>query len=137
MADYSSKDTKDWSATNDRQFDPSFIPEQRPPLDELLSLLSYRRRRDTLYYISDHETASLESLATSIAAREADIPAENVSADEREAVLIDLYHNHLPKLADQRLIEYDSRSGAIMWSSPPDNLEELLECCHALEAETE
>jgi hypothetical protein len=102
-------------------------------VDELLSLLSNRRRRDVLYCLSETDVASIESLATTIAAREASVPAERVSLDVREEVLIDLYHAHLPKLADRRLIEYDRRSGTVRWSASSEELEALLERCYELE----
>ncbi|WP_440769116.1 DUF7344 domain-containing protein [Natronorubrum sp. DTA28] len=134
MVDFSPEDTGGRSSTPDRRFDPPTRSERESPIDELLVLLSHQRRRDVLYYLSDHEVASLESLAATIAANEAGVSAERVSAERRESVLIDLYHNHLPKLTDRKLVEYDHRSGAIRWSSPPALFDELLACCHSLES---
>lgn len=95
--------------------------------DETLSLLSHHRRRDVLYYLREHELASVETLATEIAATELDCAPEDVTASDREPIVIDLRHHHLPKLADNRLLEFDRRSGTVRRTSLPDPLRSLLE----------
>ncbi|WP_306058765.1 DUF7344 domain-containing protein [Natronococcus wangiae] len=137
MVDYRSENSDERSTTDEPRFDPPSIGDHRSSIDELLSLLSHQRRRDVLYHLSRNEVADVESLATMIAARETDLPSEQIDDDDREPVLIDLYHNHLPKLADRRLVEYDSRSGAVRWMPPTDDLERILESCHALETDAE
>jgi hypothetical protein len=133
MVDYRSEDGEEYATTAESGIELPAVGEQRSSVDELLSLLSNRRRRDVLYCLSETDVASIESLATTIAAREASVPAERVSPDDREPVLIDLYHAHLPKLADRRLIEYDRRSGTVRWTASSDELEALLERCYELE----
>ncbi|TYL35996.1 hypothetical protein CV102_24915 [Natronococcus pandeyae] len=137
MGDYRSENSDKRSAPGEFRLDTPAVGGQRSPIDELLSALSHRRRRDVLYALSENEVTDVDSLATTIAAREADLPPEQIDDDEREPVLIDLYHNHLPKLADHNLVEYDSRSGAVRWTPLSDDLEQILECCHALEMDTE
>jgi DNA-binding transcriptional ArsR family regulator len=137
MVDYRSNEADDWATTTDTRTGPSPIENRRTAVDELLSALSHRRRRDVLYALSESSVTDVESLATAIVAREADLPRERIDVDDRESVLIDLYHNHLPKLADQRVIEYDDRSGAVRWTAPSDELESLLACCRALDGDTE
>lgn len=100
---------------------------RRDPLSELLSGLARRRRREVLYYLVEHEPVDLESVAGQIARRE--------RGADPEAVRIDLVHNHLPKLADRGLIEYDPRSGAIGLIDLEDRFVALLERCRALESE--
>ncbi|WP_293029012.1 hypothetical protein [Natronococcus sp.] len=133
MVDYRSEDGEEYATTAESGTELPVVGEHRSSVDEFLSLLSNRRRRDVLYCLSEREVASVESLATTIAAREASVSVERVSPDDREPVLIDLYHAHLPKLADRRLIEYDRRSGTVRWSASSDELEALLECCYGLE----
>ncbi|MFC4437968.1 MULTISPECIES: DUF7344 domain-containing protein [Natrialbaceae] len=137
MVDYRSEKSDGQSAPGEFRLDAPAVDDQRSSVDELLSLLGHQRRRDVLYYLSENEIADVESLATTIAAREADLPVEQITADEREPVLIDLYHNQLPKLADRQLVEYDSRSGTVRWTSPTADLEQVLECCHDLETDAE
>lgn len=137
MVDYRSENSDGQSTPGEFPLDAPAVDDQRSSIDELLSALCHQRRRDVLYYLSENEVADVESLATTIAAREADLPSEQITTDEREPVLIDLYHNHLPKLADRKLVEYDSRSGAVRWTSPTGDLEHILECCHELETDAE
>jgi DNA-binding transcriptional ArsR family regulator len=136
MVNYRSDDTDEWSTTAAPRSEPPVPGEQRASIDELLSLLGHRRRRDVLYSLVESEVTDVESLAATIAARESDGPSDGID-DERDAVVIDLYHNHLPKLNDRGLIEYDSRSGAVRWTSLPTDVETLLECCHSLETDSE
>ena len=95
--------------------------------DETLSLLSHHRRRDVLYYLREHGVATDETLATEIAATELDCEPEDVTAADREPILIDLRHHHLPKLDDGPLLEFDRRSGAVRWASPSDPVRSLLD----------
>ncbi|AGB39221.1 DUF7344 domain-containing protein [Natronococcus occultus] len=136
MADYRSEDTEDHVTATEQGVERPVIGGRRATIDESLSLLSNRRRRDVLYRLSEADVTSVDSLAATIAAREASVPAEQLSADDRERVRIELYHTHLPKLADRGLIEYDDRSGTVRWTAPTDVLESLLECCYELETET-
>ena len=135
MVEYRSEDRETYVTTAEPGVELPAIGERRSSIDEFLSLLSNQRRRDVLYRLSETEVASIESLATTIAAREMSVPAERVSPDDREPVLVDLYHTHLPKLADRRLIEYDRRSDTVRWSAPGDELETLLERCYELESD--
>ncbi|GAB3034624.1 DUF7344 domain-containing protein [Natronobiforma cellulositropha] len=132
MVDRRTEDTDAQSSTPVRRCasaDPG-----RARIDEALRLLSHHRRRDVLYYLADHDLASLDALATTVVCRETGVSSERVDAAERDPVLVDLYHNHVPKLADCGLVEYDRRSGAIRWSASTP-VETLLECSRELEGE--
>ena len=95
--------------------------------DDALSLLGHHRRRDVLYYLREHELATDETLATELAAAELDCAPDDVTATDREPILIELRHHHLPKLADGRLVEFDRRSGAVRWASPAAPVRSLLD----------
>lgn len=131
MADRNSGDAKKRFPPIDRKSSPSAGSKSR--IDELLLILSHHRRRDVLYYLSEHELGSIETLATEITALEIDCPSSDVTPEDREPILIDLYHNHLPKLTNSGLIEYDRRSGAIKWALASDDVHSLLERCHEVE----
>ena len=107
--------------------------EVRTQLDTILEAVSHQRRRNVLYYLYDHTTAATRSLARELTAWEAGVPVDEVSAEDREHMLIDLHHTHLPKLADAGIIEYDPRSGAIRYREPPAMLERCLLFCESLE----
>lgn len=87
----------------------------RPKLDVVFDALSQRRRRYVLYYLQNHEPATVEEVAERVVAWERGVPVADVSSEDYDHVVTDLSHSHLPKLADERIIEYDRRSGAIRY----------------------
>lgn len=97
------------------------------PLDRILSGLIDSRRRYLLYYLGENEDAYITEAAKYVTACEQQCELEDVPDGARERVKIDLYHGHLPQLADSDLIEYDQRSGAIRFRDPPDQLRKFLE----------
>lgn len=79
----------------------------RPPKDRLFRLLSAKRRRYVIVYLRE-ATAPLAvaDLARRIAEREPEqTPA--AASNHREAVYRSLYHCHVPKLADARVVEHN------------------------------
>lgn len=103
----------------------------RPRYDRFFEALSVRRRRYVLYFLEREEPASISGVARHIAAWEADVPPETLD-DRSEATrraLLSLYHTHLPKLVDLRLVEYDRRSGDIRFRDCPELLLEVIALC--------
>lgn len=97
--------------------------ESRPSLDAVFDALASRRRRYVLYYLDEVEAESVlavEDIAERVARWEREWDgAERGSADERRAVRIDLHHNHLPRLADVGLLDYDARTETVRtWETP-------------------
>lgn len=82
--------------------------------DEIFSLLSVERRRQTLEMLrrTDHGT-TLSELAEQIAADENDVPVDLVSSDQRKRVYIALYQSHLPKLDDAGVVEFEDNRGTV------------------------
>lgn len=102
-----------------------------PSFDTLFDLLAERRRRYALYALLGTEDglADVETLADEVAMWEARTGDEKLTKSHREAVAEDLRENHLPKLAEADIVEYDSRSDvARYWRQP--TLEEYLEHTH-------
>lgn len=92
-------------------------------LDDLLKLLADRRRRYVLYYLDDAEddVVTLDELSDHVADRReawsANTDGTGVVALER--VRVGLHHNHLPRLADAGLIDYDGRTQTVRnWREP-------------------
>jgi DNA-binding transcriptional ArsR family regulator len=86
----------------------------RLPSDQLFHLLANQRRRRVLYYLREHEeTVSLRELAEQIAAWEHGISVRTLGSNERQRVYISLYQNHLPKLDDNGVIDYNQSRGTI------------------------
>lgn len=96
------------------------VPPER--LDRTLDALSHRRRRRALYELRDADGAvAVEELADAIADDAA-----------REQVVASLHHQHLPKLADAGLVDYDGRSGDVRYEGG-DLIESWLDRLAAVE----
>jgi len=82
------------------------IPDSLP-LDDRLSLLSSHYRRYLLYGLSQYTTpVSLAVLTDTVTEFEHGTPAEQ-HRDERLKIYTALYHNHLPRLVDAGVVQYD------------------------------
>lgn len=75
--------------------------------DELFEVLAHARRRRTLAYLRDIDrTVTVDELAQHVAAAEHG-GGETVSSSDRKQVLTSLYHVHLPKLVEAKLVAWD------------------------------
>lgn len=78
--------------------------------DLVFEILSNQRRRMVLYYLRQTgESMSVKELARKIAARENDVPPEDLTSQQRKRVYVSLYQTHLPKLESTGMIEYDDQ----------------------------
>jgi hypothetical protein len=98
-------------------------------LDSIFELLSNRVRRYALYYLyqQGNETAGITELVQFIAAETSE--TDHLDA---ESVYIRLRHNHLQKMDEYGVIEYDHPTGSVRYDGTP-----ILERCleHALQYE--
>ena len=76
--------------------------------NEIARHLAHPSRRHVLSLVSEKEPCSVDELATSVAARETDGPPGD---DQTHATAIELVHDHLPRLDDIGVIEYDRSHG--------------------------
>lgn len=85
-----------------------------PNLDDILGVLNSCSRREILYQLEHAETDVMrfEELV------DAEL-AGNPEATDRAAVIADLYHTQLPRLAEIDWIDYDARSGIVRYR--PEN----------------
>lgn len=102
-------------------------------LNQIFGSLADSRRRYVLYYLRDCERASIDDLATQIVAWERGIPRADVSDQVHRRVKTDLVHNHLEKLEENKLIEYDPAGELVFYRQPPIPLEEIMEITAAFE----
>lgn len=107
----------------------------KEPLQRVLEALSIPHCRYLCYYLVENEPADVEECAAAVAARETDRPPSEVPASRCEDVEAMLVHNHLPRLADLRIVEYDPRSGAVRYRDPPPHFERFLELAREIETE--
>ncbi|WP_217471954.1 DUF7344 domain-containing protein [Haloterrigena gelatinilytica] len=98
-------DTMDTSCTTD--------PES---LTVLFELLADRRRRYALYYLqtASDDVVGFDAVVTQLANWETRLETEPTN-DHREEIEIALHHEHLPKLEDHDIIDYDSESETIRY----------------------
>lgn len=89
--------------------------------DELFSLLSDRRRRRAVAWIGEaDEPVALAALASAVAGPESGADHE-IGADRARVALA---QNHLPKLEDAGVLEFDRERAVV---APGDRLDTILE----------
>lgn len=95
--------------------------------DEIFYLLKNRRRRDIVRYLMDNEgEATLSELAEHIAAWENDIDVQALNSGQRKRVYVALYQTHLPKLAENEIIEYERNRGDVTLTENAEHLKTYL-----------
>ncbi|WP_440006064.1 DUF7344 domain-containing protein [Halomicrococcus sp. SG-WS-1] len=95
--------------------------------DDAFHLLRNRRRRYALHYLKREESLSIADIADQVAAWENGIPTEAVTSTQRKRVYNSLQQIHLPKLADQGIIEYRPRTGMAELTDEAEQLDVYLE----------
>jgi DNA-binding transcriptional ArsR family regulator len=96
--------------------------------DEIFYLLKNRRRRDIVRYLTDNEgTATLSELAEHIAAWENDIDVQALDSGQRKRVYVALYQTHLPKLAENGIVDYERNRGNVELTENADHLRTYLD----------
>ncbi len=77
-------------------------------LSDALQLLSVRRRRVTLRVVREYDDdLTLPDLAEEVAIRESHKPIPEISPETVTEVYISLYHDHMPRMVDTGLLEYE------------------------------
>ncbi|PSP96271.1 hypothetical protein BRC94_13240 [Halobacteriales archaeon QS_5_70_17] len=82
-------------------------------LGEWFSLLRDGRRRRVLGLLREHNVLSLGDAAEEIAVEERGEPITAIPRQEVLDVYFSLYHDHVPRLADAGVIEYDQESDTL------------------------
>ncbi|WP_290813873.1 hypothetical protein [Halovivax sp.] len=90
-------------------------------------LLSDEHRRHLLSRLLEAEYATVEGLSRTLAAREEGTAPRAVSEGAIDRVGISLVHDHLPRLADHGLCEFDARSGDVVTTDAFEELRPQLE----------
>ncbi|WP_458190889.1 DUF7344 domain-containing protein [Haladaptatus sp. NG-WS-4] len=94
--------------------------------EQVVGLLRHKQRRAIIRYFNQKTTdcTSLDDLVEYIVS--SDSKSEATSVGHNERITIELLHNHLPRLADAGVLEYDQRSETIRYWGD-SRLETLLE----------
>ena len=110
--------------------DERTVGSGRPPLsqDVAFEMLSCKRRRDVLHYLRQNGgSEALNPLSRQIAAWENDVPADEVTYDERVRVYTALRQSHLPKLDSAGIVEFDPDRGTVSLTDQASELEVYLD----------
>lgn len=86
-------------------------------LDTVFGILSNQRQRYVLYYLQNRsgDAVEFEDLVEYVVMRIDETENGDPPVAQREEIVAALHHIDLPKLTDQRIIEFDSRSGTIRY----------------------
>ena len=90
-------------------------------------LLASRCRRQLLQLLYEDDGGNIQELSARLASCERAGSAADSDEERRERIAISLIHNHLPRLADHGLVEYDQRSGDIVVTDRLDALEPVIQ----------
>lgn len=104
--------------------------EKTTDLDKetVFDILSNQRRRHTLHYLlREDRPVELRELSTQISAWENGVTPEEISHQERKRVYTALRQTHLPKMADEGVLEYHKSRGVIEPNGDVDRLEFYLD----------
>lgn len=103
-------------------------------LNTMFDVFADSHRRHLLYHLAtlDEAVVELEAAVDAVLEYEA-ARTETVDQSVREDVKIGLHHNHLPRLAKTRILDYDHRHGTIRLTGD-DEIEEWIEFARSKEA---
>lgn len=96
-------------------------------LDHVFEALAHPRRRYVLYTLCEGDRQSLWDLSRQVAAWEHDVPAETVTAEAVQGVYVSLYHNHVPKLAADDIVDFVEADETVRTAANTDQVLAVLE----------
>lgn len=79
----------------------------------VFEVLSSPRRRYVLYALSERGDATVNEVATQVAAWEDGISTDAVTSEQRKRVYVSLYQTHVPALAEAGVVEHDGETGTV------------------------
>ena len=97
--------------------------------DVAFDLLSNARRRFVLRQLQEGpDPVELGDLAGELAAKENEVPIEELTAQQRKRTYVSLYQTHIPKMVESGVIDYDRDAGMI---SSTEHVDELAAYFHS------
>ena len=109
--------------TDTRESDLDFTAVTDLDLDALFDVLSDSRRRFVLACLDEYATPlALGDVADELAVRERDAAITEIAAEDVRSVYADLYHVHVPKMADFGIVEYSQERDAVTLADGHDEL---------------
>lgn len=106
------------------------VTEGDPPLqlaeDQFYHALVASQRRRLLYYLLVENQSTVEELATVLSGWEATTTGTMRTSADRSRLRLTLVHNHLPRLVEAGLIDYDSKGGSVQLASLHPKIAEII-----------
>lgn len=100
-------------------------PDRSIEFDAMHALLADSQRRELLSYLCENRQSTVEECVLTLATADGN---ESFAADDaRERAKISLVHDHLPRLADHDVIDYDHESGDVVATAALDEFEPILD----------
>lgn len=99
--------------------------------DEIFHVLQCRRRRLVLRYLQEYDgdgPARMSDIAEHVAAVEHDTTVGSLDSRQRQRVYIALYQDHLPKMDQVGVIDYDKSRGNVEPTASTPALYRYLDC---------
>lgn len=91
--------------------------------DELFAALAHRRRRALLRVLQEEGEMDVASLAGHVVAEDRAETIHAVPDPEVDRARISLYHQHLPRLDDTGLVDFDADAGLVSVTEPGARLD--------------
>jgi len=82
-------------------------------MGHVFEVLDHPRRRYLLYALAANDSWTLRELATKLVAWEQGLDESAVHEEMRDRMYVSLYHAHVPKLVDERVIRFDEETETI------------------------
>ena len=104
----------------DRHHNNQVAEEDSPPRlaeDQFYRALAALQRRRLLYYLLAEKESTVEELATVLSGWKATTTGTMQTSAGRLELRLSLVHNHLPRLAEAGLIDYDPDDGSVQLAS--------------------
>ncbi|WP_144905700.1 DUF7344 domain-containing protein [Halobellus captivus] len=96
--------------------------------DDIFHVLQNERRRLVLKYLEGRDgEVRMRDIAEQVAAWEHDTTVQALTSTQRQRVYIPLYQNHLTKLDDKGIIEYNQSRGIVKRTPLADELQAYLD----------
>lgn len=111
-----------------QSFNELFGPDPEISQDEAFSILSNPRRRYTIHHLLHNgEQSTIRDISEQVAAWETNKKRELVDSAERKRVYTALQQNHLPKMDEVGLIDFDRDRGHIEKADALDDIDIYLD----------
>lgn len=106
--------------------------------DVIFHVLQNERRRLVLKYLQGREDpVRMGDVAEQVSAWEHDTTVERLTSKQRQRVYIPLYQNHLTKLAEEGIIDYNQSRGIVERNPRADQLDPYLDAYESADDEQE